>query len=65
MVVKRAPDGRTLPRASATGTLPEGRVAEVLPYCPFPDRAMLAGLKRRGLRLTDAADLKAAAGLSL
>ncbi len=56
---------RLLDGVAATGTLPEGRVAEVLPYCPFPDRAMLAGLKRRGLRLTDAADLRAAAGLSL
>jgi folate-dependent phosphoribosylglycinamide formyltransferase PurN len=56
---------RLLDAVAATGALPEGRMVETLPYCPFPDRAMLAGMKRRGLRLTDAADLKAAAGLSL
>ena len=54
-----------LDTVAATGALPEGRMADVLPYCPFPDRAMLANLKRRGLRLTDAADLAAAARLSL
>ncbi|GJE39480.1 formyltransferase family protein [Methylobacterium persicinum] len=56
---------RLLDTVVATGTLPEGRMVDMLPYCPFPDRAMLAGLKRRGLRLTDTEDLKAAAGLSL
>jgi folate-dependent phosphoribosylglycinamide formyltransferase PurN len=56
---------RLLDAIAATGAVPEGRLAEPLPYCPFPDRAMLAGLRRRGLRLTDAADLRAAAGLSL
>lgn len=61
----RAMLDRLLDTVAETGTLPEGRMVEPLPYCPFPDRAMLAGLKRRGLRLTDAADLKAAAGLSL
>ncbi len=49
---------RLLDTVAATGALPEGRMADVLPYCPFPDRAMLASLKRRGLRLTDAADLR-------
>ncbi|MHB2207203.1 formyltransferase family protein [Methylobacterium sp. CM6257] len=46
------------------GALPEGRSAEVLPYCPFPDRAMLAALRRRGLRLTDSRDLREALSLS-
>lgn len=46
------------------GALPEGRSAEVLPYCPFPDRAMLAALRRRGLRLTDGRDLREALSLS-
>jgi hypothetical protein len=61
----RAMLDRLLDGVAASGVLPEGRVAEVLPYCPFPDRAMLRDLKRRGLRLTDGADLAAAAGLSL
>ncbi|GJD33606.1 formyltransferase family protein [Methylobacterium aerolatum] len=56
---------RLLDTVAETGALPEGRPAAPLPYCPFPDRTMLADLKRRGLRLTDAADLKAAARLSL
>jgi len=43
---------------------PEGRTVEPLPYCPFPDRAMLADLRRRGLKLTDARDLAEAALLS-
>ena len=40
-----------------TGALPEGRTAPILPYRPWPDRALLRDLRRRGLRLTDAADL--------
>lgn len=55
---------RLLDDVARTGTLPEGRVAEVLPYCPFPDRALLAGLRRRGLRLTDGRDLREAVSLS-
>ena len=47
-----------------SGTLPEGRSEAVLSYCPFPDRAMLAGLRRRGLRLTDGRDLREALSLS-
>lgn len=47
-----------------TGSLPEGRTEPVLPYCPFPDRAMLASLRRRGLRLTDGQDLREALSLS-
>lgn len=55
---------RLLDEVARTGALPEGRVAEVLPYCPFPDRALLAGLRRRGLRLTDGRDLREAVSLS-
>ncbi|MDP4023271.1 formyltransferase family protein [Methylobacterium sp. NEAU 140] len=47
-----------------TGALPEGRATEVLPYCPFPDRALLASLRRRGLRLADAQDFRDALSLS-
>lgn len=55
---------RLLDDIAATGALPDGRVTEILPYCPFPDRALLAGLRRRGLRLTDAHDLREAVSLS-
>jgi len=34
-----------------------------LPYCPFPDRAALAAAARRGVRLCDWADLRAARAL--
>lgn len=61
----RAMLDRLLDTIASTGAIPEGRMADMLPYCPFPDRAMLADLKRRGLRLTDASDLAAAAKLSL
>ena len=47
-----------------TGAMPEGRTTELLPYCPFPDRAMLASLRHRGLRLTDGRDLREALTLS-
>ena len=47
-----------------TGAMPDGRTTAVLPYCPFPDRAMLASLRRRGLRLTDGQDLREALSLS-
>ncbi|MGU3658193.1 formyltransferase family protein [Methylobacterium fujisawaense] len=47
-----------------TGSLPEGQTVPVLPYCPFPDRAMLASLRRRGQRLTDGQDLREALSLS-
>ena len=52
-----------LARIAATG-IPEGEVPALLPYCPFPDRALLAGLKRRGRKLTDAADLREALTLN-
>ncbi|GJD97718.1 formyltransferase family protein [Methylobacterium iners] len=44
--------------------MPEGERPPVLPYCPFPDRALLADLRRRGRKLTDAADLRDALTLS-
>lgn len=56
---------RLLDEIARTGALPEGRTVEVLPYCPFPDRAMLASLHRRGLRLTDGQDLREALNLSV
>ncbi|MCJ2134643.1 formyl transferase [Methylobacterium sp. J-026] len=55
---------RLLDAVARTGALPEGRTAEVLPYCPFPDRTMLAALRRRNLRLTDGRDLREALSLS-
>jgi len=55
---------RLLDAIARTGTLPEGRTVEVLPYCPFPDRTMLSSLRRRGLRLTDGRDLREALSLS-
>jgi folate-dependent phosphoribosylglycinamide formyltransferase PurN len=55
---------RLLDEVARTGALPDGRSVEVLPYCPFPDRAMLASMRRRGLRLTDGGDLREAVSLS-
>jgi methionyl-tRNA formyltransferase len=55
---------RLLDGIARTGAMPEGRTTEVLPYCPFPDRAMLSALRRRGLRLTDRHDLRDALSLS-
>ncbi|MBB5692174.1 formyltransferase family protein [Muricoccus pecuniae] len=43
-----------------TGAVEEGRVVEVLPYCPFPSRAALHEARRRGLRLVGLGDLRAA-----
>ncbi|MCJ2084147.1 formyltransferase family protein [Methylobacterium sp. J-090] len=48
----------------ADGTLPEGETPATLPYCPFPDRALLADLRRRGRKLTDVRDLGEALALS-
>ena len=53
-----------LDRIARTGQGPEGLVAPVLPYRPFPDRTLLRDMSRRGLRLTDAADLAEALTLS-
>ncbi|MCJ2054809.1 formyltransferase family protein [Methylobacterium sp. J-070] len=55
---------RLLDAIARTGAVPEGRTEAVLPYCPFPDRALLASLRRRGLRLTDGRDLREALSLS-
>lgn len=55
---------RLLDEIARTGVLPEGRTAEMLPYCPFPDRTLLGSLRRRGLRLTDGRDLRDALSLS-
>ncbi len=49
-----------LDAVAATGALPDGRVVPVMPYRPFPDRALLRDLRRRRLRLVDAADVAAA-----
>ncbi|WP_019904562.1 formyltransferase family protein [Methylobacterium sp. 77] len=48
----------------ASGTLDEGPAPEPLPYCPFPDRALLASLAARGRKLVDGADLRAALALN-
>lgn len=48
--------------AIATGS-EGGRDLPLLPYCPFPDRAALAAAAARGVRLTGAADLRAARAL--
>jgi len=40
----------------AAGTAEE-RAAPTLPYCPFPDRAVLRAARRRGLRLAGPGDL--------
>ncbi|WP_375464490.1 formyltransferase family protein [uncultured Methylobacterium sp.] len=55
---------KVLDAVARDGALSEGRSAPVLPYCPFPDRALLDDLHRRGLRLTDAHDLREALSLS-
>lgn len=47
-----------------TGRVPEGRTPPILPYCPFPATALLAGLRRRNRGLTDARDLRDALTLS-
>jgi len=48
----------------AAGTLPPGETVPTLPYCPFPDRMLLADLRRRGRKLTDVRDLGEALALS-
>ncbi|KQP27075.1 formyl transferase [Methylobacterium sp. Leaf102] len=48
----------------ADGTLREGETPAILPYCPFPDRALLTDLRRRGRKLTDVRDLGEALALS-
>lgn len=46
------------------GRVPAGRRVPVLPYCGFPDRNLLAKLRRQGRRLTDGRDLREALMLS-
>jgi methionyl-tRNA formyltransferase len=53
-----------LDEVARTGQVPEGRVVPTLPYCPFPTRALLRDLRRRGLKLTDTRDLTDAAALN-
>lgn len=55
---------RLLGQIEAEGSVPPGRTAPVQPYCGFPDRALLARMRRDGLRLTDARDLQDAMTLS-
>ena len=45
--------------ALAAGAVP-GRTVEQMPYCPFPPPDVLRALRRRGRRLVDAGDLRAA-----
>ncbi|WP_131115072.1 formyltransferase family protein [Lichenihabitans psoromatis] len=44
--------------------MPPGRLVPRLPYCPFPDAALLRSLRRRGRRVTDAHDLSDALRLN-
>jgi hypothetical protein len=46
---------KLLPGIAENG-MPEGRIAAALPYCPFPDPALLRALRRRGRRLTTLQD---------
>ena len=55
---------RVLDEVAAAGALPPGRTVPVLPYCGFPDRAMLALMRREGKNLTDGRDLRDALTLS-
>ena len=53
-----------LDRIAAEGAVRVGRTVPMLPYCPFPDRALLASLTRGGKRLVDTRDRRAALSLS-
>ena len=55
---------RVLGDIAAEGAIPPGRTAPVLPYRGFPDRALLARMRRDGRLLTDAQDLRDALTLS-
>ncbi|MEH3119557.1 MAG: formyltransferase family protein [Methylorubrum populi] len=55
---------RVLGDIAAEGMIPAGRTVPVLPYRGFPDRGLLARMRREGLRLTDARDLRDALTLS-
>lgn len=53
-----------LDRIARDDEIPEGEHVPVLPYCPFPDRAMLRAMRARGQKLTDARDLAEALALN-
>lgn len=53
---------RVLDAIAESGRVPDGRSTQRLPYCPFPDRDLLRELRRKGLKLTDPADLREALG---
>lgn len=53
-----------LDRIAQEGAIPEGRSVPVLPYCGFPDRAMLKAMRARGQKLTDLRDLADALALN-
>lgn len=55
---------RVLEQVAAEGAVPPGRTVPVLPYCGFPDRALLARMRREGKKLTDGRDLRDALTLS-
>jgi methionyl-tRNA formyltransferase len=53
-----------LDRIAREGAVPEGRSVPVLPYCGFPDAAMLKAMRARGQKLTDIRDLADALALN-
>ena len=53
-----------LDRIAREGAVPEGRGVEPLPYCGFPDAAMLKAMRARGRKLTDIRDLADALALN-
>lgn len=55
---------RVLGDIASEGAIPPGRTVPVLPYRGFPDRALLARMRRDGRRLTDAQDLRDALTMS-
>ena len=55
---------KVLDEIAYTGSVPGGSKVPPLPYCPLPGRAMLQQMRRRGLKLTDARDLRYALAVS-
>lgn len=53
-----------LEAVARNGTLPEGRIVPMLPYCPFPDPGLLKAMRRERRYLTDVGDLREALSLS-
>ncbi len=51
-------------QAIAREGMPEGTPSRTLPYCPFPDAALLRRLRQQGRRLTDSRDLRDALELN-